>query len=373
MKVAFACLAVVGLFTSTVQCISTTNFDHFFPAWNDKIQTILRNNCSEELATYREGNVDPTKAKSALVTPVIECILNEFPEYRKAEMASSAVILGLLPTILQSLGSTAAETALLGLRRPVLAFLLSAGSPAVSPMKGSEFVETVATFIEGESKGLAILGFSWSRIPPSMRALISVVEYLIVGGAVANVVDLAYELGRHAIVAFAPETVFCMPLWTFLAVVIHFAGVIALSIRVKLRKIGDGDGHRLHRRATGFSDWVPNELIPAAFQPWRLQWREETIWFQLFSWALGVGIVAHVLWGTLVLSSLLFFSVTDSLIIVSRYIASSLVCRAIVRLELSGMRGMTTGYQRTERAVQEEELEYTMGTKHQDPRGIGQY
>ncbi|KAI1487621.1 hypothetical protein F5X96DRAFT_681084 [Biscogniauxia mediterranea] len=373
MKFAFASLAIVGLFTSTAHCISTTNFDHFFPAWNDKIQEILRNNCSEELATYREGKVDPTQPKSALVTPVIECILNAFPEYRKAEMASSAVVLGLLPTILQSLGSTAAETALLGLRRPVLAFLLSAGSPAVSTMKGSEFVETVATFVEGgDPRGLAIPGFTWSRIPSSMRALVSFFEYLLVGAAVANVVDLAYELGRHAIVAFAPETIFCMPLWTFLAIVIHFAGVIALSVRVKVRNVGDGDGEHYHRRATGFHDWIPNELVPAAFQPWRLQWRKETLWFQVLSWGLSVGIVAHVLWGTLVLSSLLFFSVTDSLVIVSRYIASTLVCRGIVRLELSGMRGMTN-YQRTEATVQDDELEYTMGMKRHDQTEMSQY
>ncbi|KAI1497759.1 hypothetical protein F5X99DRAFT_354422 [Biscogniauxia marginata] len=371
MKFFVACLAA-GLFASTAQCIPTTHFDHFFPAWNDNIQNILRQNCTEQLATYRAGKVDPSQPKSALITPVMECILNAFPEFRKAEMASSAVILGLLPTILQSLGSTAAETALLGLRRPVLAFLLSAGSPAVSPMKGSEFVETVATFVEGgDPRGLAIPGFSWTRIPASMRALVSIFEYVLVGCAVANVVHLAYELGRHAIVAFAPETIFCMPLWTFLAVVIHFAGVIALSLRVKLRKVGEREGDSIHRRTAGFHEWIPNELIPAAFQPWRLQWRGETLWFQLLSWALSVGIVAHVLWGTLVLSSLLFFSVTDSLTIVSRYIASALVCRAIVRLELSGMKGMTS-YRRPD-AVQDGEIEYTMGMKRQDRRETGQY
>ncbi|KAK9423758.1 hypothetical protein SUNI508_03774 [Seiridium unicorne] len=67
-------------------------------------------------------------------------------------MAASAVILGLLPTILQSLGSTIAETSLLELRRPGLAFLLAAGSPAVAFMKTGEFVETITKFFESAAE-----------------------------------------------------------------------------------------------------------------------------------------------------------------------------------------------------------------------------
>ena len=65
------------------------------------------------------------------------------------------------------------------------------------------------------------------------------------------------------------------------------------------------------------------------------------ILFYAIAWLLGIGAVIHTILGTLVLSSLLFFSVTDSVIIVARYMASAVVCRAVARLELSGLRAAT--------------------------------
>jgi hypothetical protein len=156
-----------------------------------------------------------------------------------------------------------------------------------------------------------------------------------VGGAVANVVMLAYQLGVHAIVVFAPETIFMLPLWTFLAVIIHVGGVIALHFRVKIVSASPTVSRR---RDSGFAAWVPNEVIPSGLQPTRhLQWREENIGFLAMSWLLGIGTLAHVVFGTLIFSSLLFFSVIDAVTIVGRYAASALICRAIVRVELSGM------------------------------------
>ncbi|KAK6077227.1 hypothetical protein SCUP515_05076 [Seiridium cupressi] len=113
---------------------------------------ILRNSCSEQYAAYQTGNVNVRAGRSSLVTPIINCVLEQFLDFRKAEMAASAVILGLLPTILQSLGSTTAETSLLGLRRPGLAFLLAAGSPAVAFMKTGEFVETIVKFVDSAAQ-----------------------------------------------------------------------------------------------------------------------------------------------------------------------------------------------------------------------------
>ncbi|KAH9992690.1 hypothetical protein F4779DRAFT_239335 [Xylariaceae sp. FL0662B] len=351
-------LVAVALLASTAQCAPTHQFDQFFPSWDPMLQEILRANCSDVLAAYRSGGARPGPGLSSLITPVIECVLAEFPEFRKAEMAASAVILGLLPTILQGLGSVMAETALLSLRRPVLAFLLAAGSPAVAMVKGSEFVETVADFVEGgRVADLTLPRFAWDGIEAPWRPLLSAVEYALVAGAVANVVILAYQLGVHAIVVFVPETIFAVPLWTFLSVLVHIGAVVALHLRVKSRKIRDEERY-LQRRSTGFGTWVPNELVPSAFQPAkRLEWRRETVWFHAISWLLSIGTVANTAFGTLVLSSLLFFSVVDSLIIGVRYAASAIVCRAIVRLELSGMKEAT---QHASGKV-EEEIELTTG------------
>lgn len=336
MKPHTTVLLAALLFAQAAQCIPTRQFDQFFPGWNSLIQKLLREKCSEQLKTYKSEimPVGPDVGLSSLVTPVIDCLLTEFPEFRKTELAASAVILGAMPTILQTIGSLTVEMALLSLRRPFLSFLLAAGSPAVQTMKSGQFSETLAAFVEkGESTRLP--GFRWTAIPRPLRPLVSVVEYILVGGAVANVVMLAYQLGVHAIVVFAPETIFMLPLWTFLAVIIHVGGVIALHFRVK---IVSASPTLSRRRDSGFAAWVPNEVIPSGLQPTRhLQWREENIGFLAMSWLLGIGTLAHVVFGTLIFSSLLFFSVIDAVTIVGRYAASALICRAIVRVELSGM------------------------------------
>lgn len=355
----------------------THQFDQFFPGWDSLLQSIIQNNCTEQLAAYQTGTPDPLLPLSSLITPVIECILDEFPSYRMSEMASSAVILGLLPTILQALGSTAAETSLLALRRPVLSFLLVAGSPAVNAIKGSQFAEEVSQFVKGggDTRRLVMPGLQFDHIPPALRPLIGAGEYLVVGAAVANVVELAYRLGVHGIVVFAPETIFMVPMWTFLAVMVHLGGVAALHMRVRVR-----DAKGIERRGTGFSRHVPDELVPSAFQsPKRLEWRTESVWFYGTTWVLGVGTVVHTVLGTLILSSLLFFSVIDAVLVAARYMASCIVCRAVLRFELMGM-SQATKYQEAEDELEDEHDEehaLTQGHALRDlpPKkvGFGQY
>ncbi|ORY70502.1 uncharacterized protein BCR38DRAFT_504115 [Pseudomassariella vexata] len=338
-----AALALLSTAAPPVVAAPTHQFDQFFPGWDSMLQELLRENCSAPYAPYRTGNVDFNAGSSSLVTPVIECILSQFPEFRKAELTASAVILGLLPSILMGLGSTAAETS----------------------YWGSEFTETVARFVEGaETIHLVLPRWSLGAVPPAWRPVISVLEYLVAGGAVANVVMLAYQLGVHAIVVFAPETVFLLPLWTFFAVLIHLAGVLSLHLRVRVVRVQGGHKKYVERRGTGFGEWVPEEVVPSAFQsPKKLQWREgENALFEMITWLLGVGTVTHMVLGTLVLSSMLFFSVVDSVTIVARYMVSSIACRAVLRFELSGMREGTK-YQGAEGRQEEEEVELTQGSR----------
>ncbi|KAI0403801.1 hypothetical protein F4802DRAFT_279014 [Xylaria palmicola] len=335
MKWFTAGLATLFALVSVIEATPTRQFEHFFPGWNHLVQDIIRDHCSEPYAEYLTGNVNKTLGKQSLVNPVIDCILEEFPEFRKAELATGALVLGLIPTILQSIGSSTVETALVGLRRPLLGFLISAGSPAVSMMKTSDFASTITDFVEGtgpEELGLGRL--RWGAGRAGWALAVALLEYVAVGGAVANVLHLAWELGVHAVAIFAPDTIFGVPLWTLGAASIHLAGCLAVWVRVRIRVV---DAARPLDAA-----WLPNQLLPTAFQPGiRLELRRagaNAFWFYVLTWIISIGILAQVAFGTLVLSGLLFFSLADCLIIVGRYTLSAVVCRAVVRLELSGMR-----------------------------------
>ncbi|KAI6779099.1 uncharacterized protein J7T54_007554 [Emericellopsis cladophorae] len=334
-------MRLLGVFiasAATLTCAAPTRqFDWFFPGWNEYIQEILADSCGAELAAYRTGNINTTIALSSLATPVVDCILDEYPEFLKTELSASAVVLGSLPIILQSLGSTTAETALIGLRRPGLAFLLAAGSPTVAANTAGEFVETLSKFVVTDGEDVAasfnLPGVDWSVVPPLMQLLISFAEYLIVGGAVANVIHMAYRLGVHAIVGFTPDTIFMVPLWTLLAVLIHLAGVLGLALRVKAMEAksgGDDNNNNDNNNNSNNNNSNNNNSNNNNNNTWRLP-----------SELIPSAAVIHTILGTLVLSILLFFSVTDSVIIVARYMASAVVCRAVARLELSGLRAAT--------------------------------
>jgi hypothetical protein len=59
--------------------------------------------------------------------------------------------------------------------------------------------------------------------------------------------------------------------------------------------------------------------------------------FLSLRWLLDIGILAHTILGTLLFSSLLFFSVADSIMVVGRFAASALACKTILSLEMSRM------------------------------------
>lgn len=89
------------------------------------------------------GGGDP---RSALTQPLILCILNSTTEDVKSSMSSAQILLGITPTILALLSASAAEVSVISVvtKRPILAFLLSLGSPSVfadHPFEHSNTVE----------------------------------------------------------------------------------------------------------------------------------------------------------------------------------------------------------------------------------------
>ncbi|KAI1738611.1 hypothetical protein F4680DRAFT_163537 [Xylaria scruposa] len=342
MKLFTASLATLFALVPAAHAVPTHQFDHFFPGWNTRVQDILKGACAEPYAVYLTGKINETEGKQSIVNPVIDCVLEEFPESRKAELATGALVLGLIPTILQSIGSSTAETALVGLRSPLLGFLISAGSPAVSMMKTHDFSSAIVEFVEkGDTRDFGMGKLRWSSGRGKWAFLISLLEYAAVGGAVANVLHLAWNLGIYAIAIFAPDTIFGVPLWTLGAALIHLAGCLAVGVRVRMRPVDSRNGGDYNARTRPLNTWIPHQLIPAVFQPaMTLELRQggaNAFWFYTLTWIISIGILAQVAFGTLVLSGLLFFSLVDCLIIVGRYALSAVVCRAVVRLELSGM------------------------------------
>jgi hypothetical protein len=310
-------------------------YKEWFPQWSPHFSQIMTDNCSTEYQEYLTGH-SPPNYKSYLNDLVDNCILGVAEETLKANMQSAGVLLGLTPTILSLVGSSTAETALLSLRRPFLAFFLAAGSPSVNPIRAFEYHDPIAAL--GNRNGHVRIASKHTSC--WQRAGIAAAEYALGMAAVANVAELGYRLGIRSVLAFAAPETFLQLLWTFTAILIHLCGCIVLRLQVEvvheLRSRKEPLVKRLQR-------WMAVEFSPCVFHgPTHLRWKQESYSFLIISWWTSTGTVMHIVFGTLVLSGTLFVSTQDATTVIVRYFASALMCRAVLMYELAGMRYAST-------------------------------
>jgi hypothetical protein len=306
-------------------------FHEFFPLWREYLIDARDKNCSEPYHVYLTESPPPAHPE-ALAAEMVRCMLaSDFvDEGMKANMASAAVILGLLPTILSLVGASTAEVSLLALRRPVFALFLASGSQAVSPIRNHEYHEPVEKMEPEEGEW----DVSEVRLPGKWTA---VLEWLIAMGAVANVLYVGLELSTATVSSFASSKNYLIWIWMSLTPVVYLFGMIGLACRVKIHN--KVQQTRLWAVQRVVYSWLRRELQPCAnHDPSVVTWGEENKAFFAFTWFTAVGSVCHVFFGTLVLSSAMFISVEDSLPIAARYLASSFICRAVMGYELRGLR-----------------------------------
>ena len=178
---AFSTLVVLT-FVSLAWARTEGQFQHFFDNWSSVLREILASNCSEP---YTELSANPQIGGYGTVA----CILQYMSEARKAEMAITSVVLGLLPAALQLIGPRVIDVSALGLQRPILALLICLGSPSAT--------------LENERTGMEISLQTqdkplWPKFliqPPFWLQIgISLCEYGIVMIAAANCILQAYQL-----------------------------------------------------------------------------------------------------------------------------------------------------------------------------------
>lgn len=360
-QILLAILVIIALMVAlavprTALVLSSRHWDNTFQAWRGIINPYFEeeNACKSNITAYRESwNQDLSQGYD-----ITNCILEQFPEFRKAEMAASAVILGLLPGLLQLLGPTYADTALLGYRRPVLGFLLAAGSPTVRPMHATDHEALVEQW-EKRTK------HSWNWKEEATHAfttpIILVLEYLLAVAAMANNAHITYQLGVWATCSFAPTLTTLPAIWYISAVLIHLVGWLTMRLRMELTVKGEDDP-------------IVNEGTPLAWgKELDVSIKKEGAFFLALVSILYAGCIFQVLYGTTILSSLLFISASDSALLALRYIASTLACRMILILELIGGRQAATTVNGRPRELSEKDKAEAdevngRGAQGQDPK-----
>ncbi|KAI1113589.1 hypothetical protein F5Y14DRAFT_417689 [Nemania sp. NC0429] len=354
-------ILLTSLLIASSSAETTSQFQNFYPQHGDKYEYILHHNCSLQFANYLTGRpldftldwLGGAGEGSVLTQPVVECLLKNISEYIKAASSAAQVILGVTPPLLATLGASAEELAMLNVvgRRPLLALLISVGSPSVYMERVFEFrqPETMLHYSPGQYRPVK---------PDTMwkQRLFVMIQYLVAIGAAANVVTLSWQLGVRTVCSWWSNTVFAPLVWTILCIPIHVAGTFALRLRV--RRVYSDEEKSLNIR---FRKWL--RLLPKRLHDyWESEWvpavtgdEIRTVHFEegsvyiAWSWLLSVATVIHILYGSLLLSGLLFIGPRDALLIVFRYVVSVLVCRILIRAELAGMRSRYVAEPKVER------------------------
>ncbi|KAJ9653407.1 hypothetical protein H2198_007405 [Neophaeococcomyces mojaviensis] len=315
--------------------IPEPNFLTWLPEYRNFFQTVLVDNCTTEYQEFERLNGFSNKDGT---NSVINCLLENTDEWRKANIASAVVLLGLLPTILGLTGSHVAELAIVGCFRPFLTFFLICAAPGMNPSPALTSMDPLS-ILEARKRGR---GFRLPKWAPGWVVVLA--EYGAVTGALINLIFTLRGIQIGTVISFAP-THGLYWIWLIAAYLVFLVGYYALLARVTRNTLRVPDNRLLQY----IWRWSPKichvlQCLKLEFtttlpgQDMSLTLKRETSFFILLSWLNAVGTALHLLLGTILFSSTLFIATGDAFVIGARILASHLVCRIVAAFELAGLR-----------------------------------
>ena len=265
-------------------------------------------------------------------------ILDKTDEVTKSEFGVVAVMLGLLPGVLQLIGPKFSDLAILATRRPILSLFLTIGSPC--PALDYETTGMESLLVE-ESEPFWP---AWLRRHQSwLTIVISLIEYFLVMCTAGNVIYQFYRLTFYAVVLISTQLgqygstleAFAPLLWVFLGVPIHGLGILQLH----WCRAPSADTSTKLRNKTTLASVVRKELTPCAFATdigpaIRLQ---NSATYQILNWLIKLLIWTDVIYGIIVLSTILFVPMWSAIWMIGLIFTGTLICRLILAFEMHGM------------------------------------
>ena len=201
-----------------------SQFESWYPHNAEKLVAISTGICNQTLRDYRTAYAAPRD--SLMATKLLSicyrheaCIVDQIETNHLLNYQSAIVMLGLIPTLMAYIGPSIAEISLLYAHRPLLAALLSLGTPTIW---------TVSNLFESNTPKYAPVIRGDRLVPrrqrPKVAATISTCEYLLAAGAMANSISTAIETGQKTILSWGCTTQFAPLLWVVLP-----SGVYAIA------------------------------------------------------------------------------------------------------------------------------------------------
>ncbi|ERF72981.1 hypothetical protein EPUS_05062 [Endocarpon pusillum Z07020] len=317
------------------------------------------NACNSTLQQYRDHSVDSLLPELSIAYHA-DCILANTTETIKANMASAGVVLGLMPSLLSSLGPSLVVSTTLALERPFLSFLLAIAAPAFYPFRAFDYQDPLGPLKQATA--------TMPRITPLPRwahILISLLQYLLALAAASNVIITSLNLGLKTVVTWKKDQCYLPLMWVALHLAIHLCAMIRLhSFGEKVRtlpwnmiilapsRLSDTNQQQASPKSPSKATYsTAIRLITAKTRLCALREGHdfssgnETCLAAVLGVVLSVFSVVHLFMGTMIFSSLLFIGVNDAWRIVLCYSLPAAVAQLIRTFEIAGLlhAGVSTG------------------------------
>jgi hypothetical protein len=307
---------LIFLLALPVYAIRRTKFQHWFPKYENLWIEAVKGPCQQEVTNYLRNNRTYCEEPCACAA---DCILQNATGTVQSNFASAQVLLGLVPVTLAVIGPTVAEISVLSTYRPLLALLLALGSPAVNISRAFVNVDIFKPLSRPRS-AISQFWTTWfAHQPVVFRVLFRIWTYLIALAAIYNNIRNSVTTDMRTISGWRCASVYMPLAWSMLAVIVHGWGIIA--IRVRLRKYS----------VLSFKSVLQSEIFKS------ISTTKDSILSESLFWMASVCAVVHMIYGILVLSSLVFISALEALQVLVLYAVSAILCQLILLLELANM------------------------------------
>lgn len=308
----------------------TLRFQHWYPEWQAVFEATIRQNCSEPYQVYLNLSLcnETTSPDHCQYLPqyVVDCVLDRLPQGVLADTAAASVVLGLLPTVLSFAGSSTIEVGLLASRRPVLAFLLAAASPATTPLRSADYHGLVRVLTRHSQNAVSI------QIPHGLQGTVSLAQYLVAMANVANLISTLAELSRRSVCSISVTNPYLPGAWAMVAFGQYILGALCFRMAVSVSE--DEGSNRLSGRCSGgFREFELCRYQTGA----RIRYRKTSWYFICTEWLTSLLVICNIMNGSFIFASVLFVGARDVVPIAARLLASALVSRIVLAFELHGL------------------------------------
>lgn len=337
-------------------------YSSWYPKYAGTFRNMTQTSCNEPFQEYEAAyNAPADSYDNYLLTMTCyrteACVYEHLSPDQQLNFQSALVMLGLLPTLLSTIGPSLPEIALLSTHRPVLSFILSLGAPATWPSRVLEYNDPQNAVRSGDAKLSLAPQRAW------VAAGISLLQYLFSFGAAANVLSTAIEMGQKSVLAWSCTATFTPLLWTLWPTFNHLLAIVSYRIvrRASLKR-GSNGPKRLPRRVRRLPKKAPDipcrlfnfvrssrliaqglatEIKICANQDVAHLSASGKIPLAAVVLNVAAGCLAfvHIIFGTAIFSASQFISLTDVMqSILWRLVLSTVICRMVLIVEIAGLR-----------------------------------